>query len=963
MARATRKRENEEPRSPLKRARLEDGDGLSHNSRARVDGTTSRPTNGSFPEATWLYARTPTERHYLIQNKRCDLIKPYTSENWTVNGPVQKCTSCSLKVGGGGICRFEGLRAFAAVLVGEELQSFNYDVRIHDEPEVTAVTTVTDTRQPRKAPQAKFKPALLGLKGSEQPDFKDWVLLGSPGDFKRLSTTALDSSNPYPHGVSEAHGGIMEVIKNLSLESSKATLTKAGQSAFDILRLIAPTLHGILSRAAPYFTASRTDNDTQSPVILRSPVPNERVTCDSCGTTCFLGSWVCVLCGRERCVDCWSSWKIQPGLLTPRLDKCANRKRHTRSHFYVVKRSNAAEVDWLLHHTSPTVWSLVGGVTPQFIDLQHDLGGNNVQNLPVDLLASFKEFLSQNNSCPLLGHSIGPLVNLTVPETYTYRGRPVVRDMHIGLLKNSRPLLPTVEAKDLSSEIFPYTECLFRNIWHLQGDRTRGMPIVISGMLDRFNVAWTPDYFIRNYGDEQCWVVNCSTNETVHGGETVTVGEFFSAFDTHSFRGVTSSMKLKDWPPHEDFATHFPELFQDFQRALPFPDRMSRGGFANLASHFPREVLQPDLGPKMYCAYPAPEYCAGFSGEEKGSTRLHLDVTCAINIMAYAAPATADGETPSPPGAIWDIFEPRDTQILNSYLRHKYSHVGVDDPVNRQLFYLSSDDLCILNTEKWNNTRSFRILQEPGDAVLIPAGCAHQVANGRSSIKVAVDFIAAERIHVCEDVMTMFRDMAAQYKYPLHNADGGNITAEGGSGTEDGGSGSRTSKSKPRKRRPAAPVVTKVSLGMKEDILQLYNCLYFTFFQIRGLGLSLKLRDYGPGWERADIITQGKLPDWQQAPSNGVTDVREDKSSLKVSEGAKDEAANRIASAAKGEEIPERSKGPGGMVGNGITGITKGGGGALEGSKEAEDGQFPKAETAAVVNEASTQVLELPIHV
>jgi hypothetical protein len=550
MARATKKRKNDGTLSPSKRAKLEDGDSLPHNSRVRVDGTTIRPTNGSFSEASWLYARTPTERHYLIQNKRCAFIKPHASENWTVNGPVQKCMSCSLKVGGGGICRFEGLRAFAAVSVGEELQSFDYDVRIHDQPKVTTVTTVVDARQSKKAPQAKFKPALLGFRGSEQPDFKDWVLLGSAGDFKSLSTVALDSSGPYPHGVSEASSRITEVAKNLSSESSKATLAKAGQSAVDILRLIAPTLHGILHRAAPYFAASRTDSDSQSPSIFRSPVPNERVTCDSCGTTCFLGSWVCVLCGRERCVDCWSSWKVEPGLLTPRLDKCANRKRHTRSHFYVIKRSNIAEVDWLLHNTSPEVWSLVEGVTPQFIhpEDQHNLDHNKVQPLPVDLLASFKEFLLQNNSCPLLADSIGPLVNISLPLTYTYRGRPVVRDTDTTLLKNSRPLLPTIDAKDLSPELLPYTEHLFRNVWHLRGDRTRGMPIVISGMLDRFNVAWTPDYFIDNHGNEQCWVVNCSTNETLHGGETVTVGEFFKSFDTHSFRGVTASMKLKVRP-------------------------------------------------------------------------------------------------------------------------------------------------------------------------------------------------------------------------------------------------------------------------------------------------------------------------------------------------------------------------------------------------------------------------------
>jgi hypothetical protein len=221
--------------------------------------------------------------------------------------------------------------------------------------------------------------------------------------------------------------------------------------------------------------------------------------------------------------------------------------------------------------------------------------------------------------------------------------------------------------------------------------------------------------------------------------------------------------------------------------------------------------------------------------------------------MVYAAPATTDYKTSSPPAALWDIFEPRDTEILNKYLRQKYPRMGVDDPVNRQLFYLSNDDLSALNTEKWGYTKSFRVLQEPGDAVLIPAGCAHQVANGRSSIKVAVDFIAAERIHVCEDVMTMFRDMAAQYKYPLGNE-------EVGCGKE----GSRTKAKRPtaknQRQVPAAPALTKITLGMKEDILQLYNCLYLTYFQIRGLDLSMKLGSYGHGPRGVNAIFGREFP-------------------------------------------------------------------------------------------------------
>ncbi|KAH0565523.1 hypothetical protein GP486_001077 [Trichoglossum hirsutum] len=846
---------------------------------ARIDGTVSRSSNGSFPEATWISATPPSERHYIIQSRRCDNIKPHVNEHWRANGPVQKCTTCTAKAAGGGACRFEGLRAFAGVPVGKEIKNFDYDIRIHDKPHITTKMTVTDMRRPKKPLPKNFKSSLAGFRGSEQPDFMDWVLRSREDDLQRLAVSDMAPTNHYPHGISEAARRIETVAKSLAksrdsdlvqdnAEALTCVLSNTNQSAFDILRLIAPTLHRILDQTAPYLIVENAAGSPLPPVIFRSPVSDERVTCDSCGTTCFLGSCVCVLCGREMCVDCWRSWQNGPELFTPRLDRCANRKRHTKKHFYTVNRSGVAEVNWLLRHTSPKTWSLIQEAFP-FLSPHQTLGSSQAkerQILPVDLLASFKKFVHNDNSGPLLGKSIGPLIGLPLPETFSYRERPLTNEIHAALLKHSRPLLPNFEVKDLSPEAFPLTDCLFRNIWHLQGDRARGMPIVISGMLSRFNVAWTPAYFTNNYGDEQCWLVNCSTNETLHGGEIVTVREFFQSFETYSFRGVTTSMKLKDWPPHDDFATHFPELFEDFQKALPFPDRMSRGGFANLASHFPTEVLQPDLGPKMYCAYPAPEFFDCFSGEEKGSTRLHLDVTCAINVMVYAVPVPEGRETASPPAAVWDIFEPRDTKTLNEYLRQKYPHMGIDDPVNRQVFYLSSDDLSILNTEKWGYTKSFRILQEPGDAVLIPAGCAHQVANGRGSIKVAVDFIAAERIHVCEDVMTMFRDMAAQYKYPLRDEDAGH--SEKGGPTK-----SRKSNLKNQRRVSAAPTATKISLGVKEDILQLYNCLYFTYFQIRGLDLSMKLGSYGHGSRGVDAIFSHRVPGGHQVTVRGIADV------------------------------------------------------------------------------------------
>lgn len=56
----------------------------------------------------------------------------------------------------------------------------------------------------------------------------------------------------------------------------------------------------------------------------------------------------------------------------------------------------------------------------------------------------------------------------------------------------------------------------------------------------------------------------------------------------------------QDWPPSTDFKTAFPELFEDFSRAVPVPNYVRRDGTLNVASHFPTGTISPDLG-KSVC--------------------------------------------------------------------------------------------------------------------------------------------------------------------------------------------------------------------------------------------------------------------------------------------------------------------------------------------------------------------------
>ena len=122
------------------------------------------------------------------------------------------------------------------------------------------------------------------------------------------------------------------------------------------------------------------------------------------------------------------------------------------------------------------------------------------------------------------------------------------------------------------------------------------------------------------------------------------------------------------------------------------------------------------IGPKMYNAM------ASFESQgSKGSTRLHMDMADAVNIMTYASP-TPDGR---PGCAAWDIFRAEDTPKLRKFLRKKFKGQYQHDPIHSQQFYLDSS----LRQELYKDygVQSHRIYQKHGEAVFIPAGCAHQV--------------------------------------------------------------------------------------------------------------------------------------------------------------------------------------------------------------------------------------------
>jgi lysine-specific demethylase 3 len=235
-------------------------------------------------------------------------------------------------------------------------------------------------------------------------------------------------------------------------------------------------------------------------------------------------------------------------------------------------------------------------------------------------------------------------------------------------------------------------------------------------------------------------------------------------------------LKLKDWPPDQDFKAKLPEYYEDLMQALPFPQYTHRDGVLNLAKYFPRQYVPPDLGPKMYNAYGRHASWRGMDPQTKkgGHTNLHCDVSDAVNVMVDVGyddeqeydsddenePLLRDaelGELRTQHGAIWDIYRWEDTDAILSLLHTVARERDVEitnNPIHDQLFYL--DDTLRRRLRDQYGVRGWRFVQQRGDSIFIPAGCPHQVRNLSSCVKVALDFVSPENAHRCVQLTDEF---------------------------------------------------------------------------------------------------------------------------------------------------------------------------------------------------------------
>lgn len=285
------------------------------------------------------------------------------------------------------------------------------------------------------------------------------------------------------------------------------------------------------------------------------------------------------------------------------------------------------------------------------------------------------------------------------------------------------------------------------NLKIFQQQWKRGQPVIVSHVDKCLNMdLWRPESFSKDFGEDANDLVNCLTGTLVPNQP---MKRFWDGFDYVNKRikdnkGEPILLKLKDWPPGEDFAETLPTRFTDLMKSLPLCDYTKRNGKFNLASRLPECFVKPDLGPKMYNAYGSAVH------PTKGTTNLHLDISDAVNVMVYVGIPKDTGDNDEEikeayraideagcdilqrrrvrekhelPGALWHIFSPRDANKIRDLLNKVAIERGErlepsHDAIHDQSWYLDSKLRERLYKEY--GVEGYPIAQCLGDAVFIP---------------------------------------------------------------------------------------------------------------------------------------------------------------------------------------------------------------------------------------------------
>lgn len=212
--------------------------------------------------------------------------------------------------------------------------------------------------------------------------------------------------------------------------------------------------------------------------------------CDYCAVTLIGAAWMCQQCGNEACLRCFEI-----------LDSCFNTD--------LPPLGIHKHADWLKQIQTCTKWNGGRHNPASHIKISH-LTRNEIQ----DFLSDMDVLWPQGSCAPQPAHDTSSFSDLS---QYLFQPPGDHSDPYYQI--------PVAE--------FDADPTIFNKLW------SAGQVIVVTGMMDRFELRWTPEYFTSKYAEEACNMLD--SNAPHHPPRPTTVGQFFLNF------GQTPSANQTVW--------------------------------------------------------------------------------------------------------------------------------------------------------------------------------------------------------------------------------------------------------------------------------------------------------------------------------------------------------------------------------------------------------------------------------
>lgn len=314
-------------------------------------------------------------------------------------------------------------------------------------------------------------------------------------------------------------------------------------------------------------------------IVWKPIVAEYRETCDECSTSLFNYHFICKICGFSVCFECCE-------------ERCITKPTSNEQDEYVCLFCKEQRLSPL------TLAQIIpDGLLLKLSNEMHIL--QQLWNIPYEC------------KCPL--STVSSLPPKFDSELYIHEQDNVEYMCNKKLIRLMNPTNRN-------------------NVKVFQEEWKRGHPLIVSNIVNKSSL-WRPSTFSKIKGKEKCSLFNCGNGCVI---KDKCSKEFWDGFNyvnkrLRDERNKPMILKMKDWPENETFSQMLPLHYDDFVGSLPLGDYTKFDGQLNLVTRLPSSFIPPDLGPKMYSAY------SSNLDEKMGTTNLHLDISDAINVMAYVS--------------------------------------------------------------------------------------------------------------------------------------------------------------------------------------------------------------------------------------------------------------------------------------------------------------------------------------